>query len=862
MSADKKTIYIADAHNFLHRNYHALPKLSTSQGLEVGALYGFVRWLVKLVEEKKPHYVAVCFDSRGGSTKRKKMFSDYKAHRKPVDEALLTQLQLAREVVSGMGLKVFAVQGIEADDIIGFIAKKSVAEGADAVLATSDKDALQLLNEHIKLWPAGAAKESLKGPDYVKEKFNIAQKYLTDYLAIVGDSSDNVPGVAGLGPKTAAELINNFGYLEDIIKEAKAGNPKIKKGAAQKIIDNEAVAILSKQLVTLDENIPMDFTLEDAVFSPPAPAKLSELFAKYEFKNLLSAFDSARPKNTPEGELFSQDTEIKQGISFNEVVNKIKDKMFIQTDENFVLISADSQTCCLEELDNLTQEELLKIEELANNKQILKISYDVKFTLRALDVTPKEIINCFDVRLAAYSLNPGADIGFKALAAQYLDVIIEPKDEKEFLTLQNQYIWSLKEVLERDLKEKDQFKIFNELELPLITVLLAMEEIGVLVDKAWLENFSKTLEGEIAAIQNDINKDAQREINVNSPKQLGALLFDQLKLPSVKKTKTGYSTDEEVLQQLVNLHPIVKKILEYRSNAKLKSTYVDNLIMLADGNSRVHTYLDQTGTVTGRLSSSSPNLQNIPIRTPKGRMLRRAFVAEGGKTLLSVDYSQIDLRLLAHESQDSVLVNAFKEGGDIHTKTAAEVFGVMREMVSDEMRSSAKAINFGIIYGQGPMGLSQNLNISVREAKEYIDNYFAVYKGVREWIDKNIALARERGYVKTLLGHIRYLPEFKMGSGHMASFAQRAAINTIVQGGSADVIKKAMADIFNHYKGTEVKMLLQVHDELIFELPEKNLLKEAAVIKNKMEHTIELKVPLLAEAKTGVNWYEMEKLKL
>jgi len=384
----------------------------------------------------------------------------------------------------------------------------------------------------------------------------------------------------------------------------------------------------------------------------------------------------------------------------------------------------------------------------------------------------------------------------------------------------------------------------------------------VLVDAAWLKTFSKTLESEIAVLQSEIDKLAGQEINVNSTKQLNALLFDQFKLPSLKKTKRGFSTDEESLQSLKNLHPVVPKILEYRSNTKLKSTYVDNLIALADGESRVHTYLDQTGTVTGRLSSSSPNLQNIPVRTPKGRMLRRAFTAAPGNILLSADYSQIDLRILAHEAKDAALIHAFKEGGDIHTKTAAEVFHVMREMVSDEMRSSAKAINFGIIYGQGPMGLSQALGISMREAKEYIDGYFAVYKGVREWIDKNIALARERGFVKTLMGHVRFLPEFTMGSAQMSSFAQRAAINTIVQGGSADIIKAAMNDIYKHYYGTRVKLLLQIHDELIFEMPKDLLEKEARVIKQKMESAANLSVPLVAEAKAGVNLYELEKMHL
>ena len=370
------------------------------------------------------------------------------------------------------------------------------------------------------------------------------------------------------------------------------------------------------------------------------------------------------------------------------------------------------------------------------------------------------------------------------------------------------------------------------------------------------------MEQEIARFQKDIDARAGYPVNINSTKQLGVLLFEQMKIPPVRKTKTGYSTDESVLEEIAQTYPVARAILEYRASNKLKATYVDNLLLLADDANKVHSYLDQTGTVTGRLSSSSPNLQNIPVRTEKGRLLRKAFCAAEGNALLSVDYSQIDLRVLAHESQDPVLIESFLEGGDIHTQTAAQIFGVMPLMVTEQMRSSAKAINFGIIYGQGPMGLSQALGISLREAKEYIDNYFRNYRIVREWIDANVALARQNGYVKTMLGHIRYLPEFNMGVGSMTSFAQRAAINTIVQGGSADIIKKAMIDVFSAFRNTPVQMTMQVHDELIFEVPQEGLTETAARIKGLMQNAVKLRVPLLAAAKAGKNWYELEKLPL
>ena len=473
-----------------------------------------------------------------------------------------------------------------------------------------------------------------------------------------------------------------------------------------------------------------------------------------------------------------------------------------------------------------------------------------------------QYLRCFDGRLARYLLDPSGDLSFSAACAHYFSVLIAGENAQARLPLYNQYIWKMQTKLTDDLQKSGMYDLFVNMELPLLSVLADMEHQGLRVNPVWLKEFQAVLLQEMNTLQAQIDARAGYPVNVNSPKQLGVLLFEQLKIPPVKKTKTGYSTDEEVLAEIAHVHPIAQEILDFRASSKLKTTYVDNLLLLADEQNKVHAYLDQTGTVTGRLSCSSPNLQNIPVRTAKGRQLRTAFCAGEGNMLLSVDYSQIDLRVLAHESQDPVLTQAFIDGGDIHTQTAAQVFGVMPLMVTDQMRSSAKAINFGIIYGQGPMGLSQALSISMREAKEYIDNYFKTYQGVRRWIDENVAAARANGYVKTMLGHIRYLPEFNMGVGAMSSFAQRAAINTIVQGGSADIIKKAMLDIFQEVRNTPVKMVMQVHDELIFEVPANTLKETALFVKNKMQNAVKLRVPLLASAKAGKNWYEMEKLAL
>lgn len=853
----EKILFLIDAHGFLHRNYHALPKLTTSTGLEVGALYGFVRWLMKLINEKNPAYVAVCFDSAGGCARRKRLLPTYKANRKKPDDALVNQLNLAREMVRDLGLTVVAQEGIEADDLMAFLALQAQKENVNSVLVSSDKDIYQFLNEHISVWPSGG-KDGIKGPEIAEEKFGVKKDFLPDYFSIVGDSSDNVPGVAGVGPKTTVELIKTFGHLEDILRAAHNDDPRMKPTLAKKLREQEGNALLSKQLVILDPELNIPFCLQDYAVRTVEPAQLSEMFARYEFKNLLENF---RPKAFTPAALFQQPQQT--ALSLKEILNlaNTAKEVFLYVEEETLLLSASCEQYALLPISQLQPWDLEEIKKIIFNDGILKIGHDLKFTLRELNISLQgKKIHCFDTRLARYVLDPSSDLSPAGAIAHYFSALVNQEEIKEKLSLCNSYIFKLREKLESDLKEKEMWSLYEQLEIPLMFVLLEMEQNGMKVDCAWLESFKILLEKEMQDKQSFIDKTAGSAININSTRQLGQLLFEQLHIPPVKKTKTGYSTDEEVLLQIAPLHPVVQQILDYRSNAKLKSTYVDNLLLMADEEERVHSYLDQTGTVTGRLSSSAPNLQNIPVRTEKGRQLRRAFVAEEGKLLLSVDYSQIDLRVLAHESNDPALVQAFWEGGDIHLQTAAQIFNVMPLMVTEQMRSSAKAINFGIIYGQGPLGLSQALNIPMREAKEYIDQYFRNFQGVRCWIDENIAKARANGFVKTMFGHVRYLPEFNMGVGSMASFAQRAAINTIVQGGSADIIKKAMVDIAQSLHGTEVKMIMQVHDELIFEVPEKELAYYSESIKTKMQNAVKLRVPLLVSAKAGPNWYELKKL--
>ena len=859
MTRPAPQFFLIDAHNFLHRNYHALPKLSTSSGQEVGALFGFARWLIKMLREQNPTYVAVCFDSPGGCARRKALYPAYKGTRKKPDDALVSQLNLAREMVDTLGLRVVAQTGIEADDLMAFLAKSAAKEHVPSVLVTTDKDVYQFLNDYISIWPAGG-KDGFKGPEAAQEKFGVDVPFLPDYFSIVGDAADNVPGVMGVGPKSAVDLIHKFGHLEDIIRAAQNDSPDMKPAVAKKILTHEGEALLSKQLVVLDPNLQMPFVLDDYRVRTPDKQKLTELFERYEFKNLLDFFNAPRPAAASVVQPAAQAELTLQQVLDRAVQNG---KIFLHAQEELLTLGLNGKEFSVTPLAEVQPWELDALKKIVQNDAVEKIGYDLKLTLRELDLNVHgQFITCFDGRLARYLLNPSGDLSFAGACSDYFSATVSEEDPRTLMAEYNRFIWPLKEVLTQKLRESGQYDLLYQLELPLMMVLSDMEFAGFRIDPGWLESFKALLEQEIASLQKDIDARAGYPVNINSTKQLGVLLFEEMKIPPVKKTKTGYSTDEEVLEQIAQTHPIARAILEYRASNKLKTTYVDNLLLMADENDKVHSYLDQTGTVTGRLSSSSPNLQNIPVRTEKGRLLRKAFCAAPGNVLLSVDYSQIDLRVLAHESQDPVLVQAFLDGGDIHTQTAAQIFGVMPLMVTDQMRSSAKAINFGIIYGQGPMGLSQSLGISMREAKEYIDNYFKNFRVVREWIDQNVALARQNGYVKTMLGHVRYLPEFNMGVGAMTSFAQRAAINTIVQGGSADIIKKAMIDVFRVYRGTPVQMTMQVHDELIFELPQDRLGETAAHIKELMQNAVRLRVPLLASAKAGKNWYELEKLPL
>lgn len=844
-------------------------------------MYGFVNWLVRFVREKRPLYTAVCFDSKG-PTFRHKMYEEYKANRPPTDEALVSQLKIARDVVAAMGIKIVAQQGAEADDIMATVAEMATKQGYSTVLVTADKDAYQTVTENIQIW-SGSAKDPLKGPESCIAKFGVECKYIPDYLSIVGDSSDNVPGVAGLGPKAAQDLITNFGSVEKILEAAEADNPDIKPAVLKKLKEGRANAILSKQLTVLNNNLDLGLTFEDFKINPPQTQQLTEFVHRFEFKNLLTYMqENSSPQPKPQEvapvqqDLFgmedftaqkeeAQKEEFKDNsMPFEDILTKAAaaQEVFMYAEDEYFALALNPQQYGLIKTEDISLEQEQKLFDISANSNILKISHDLKYTLRSIGFEPRGgFINCFDTALAEYCIDPSGEFSLPGALAVNLNIMISPAAEiKEKMQIYVANAWQLKDKMSQQLQDHKQQEVYQQMEIPLMTVLLDMESNGIMVDTAWLKTLEILLAKEMETEQQAVNQISGTEVNINSPKQLGQLLFEQLRLPPLHKTKTGYSTDEEALTALIKIHPVAEHILKYRESTKLKSTYVDSLLSLAGPQHRVYTNFNQTGTVTGRLSSFSPNLQNIPVRTEKGRLIRQAFCADEGKVLLSVDYSQIDLRVLAHESGDATLINAFKNTADIHTQTAAEVFGVMPELVTKEMRSRAKAINFGIVYGQGPLALSQSLGITMSEAKSYIDAYFARYSTLKEWKLAAEQQARKEGFVKTLGGHIRYLPEFESSSARLASFANRAAINTIVQGGSSDIIKQAMIDIYAAPMPKDVKMLLQVHDELIFEVPKDSIKEVASWVKEKMESSVTLKVPLLAQAKAGRNWNEMGKV--
>ncbi|MHB8840385.1 MAG: DNA polymerase I [Candidatus Aquicultor sp.] len=883
----KKKIILIDANSLVYRAFFALPTtLATSSGQVTNAVYGFTSMLIKLLKEEKPDVVIAAFD-RAAPTFRHVSYDQYKAHRDPTPNELIGQFPIVKEVLSVLNIPVFEMDGFEADDILATLASEAEAEHDDVIVVTGDKDAFQLVDNHIRVMTTkkGISDIVIYDREKVYEKYGVTPEQFADFLALKGDTSDNIPGVPGVGEKTAAKLIQQFGSVENLLEHLDTVENKRWR---EMLSEHAAEAELSKMLAVLDREVPIDVDFDKCKLDGWDEEKIRALFSKLEFFSLLDRLLSQNKQKTHQAadfqiidiagdEILAQlaaDVEASGHVALaltSAGVNTVDQQI---TSIAFAVGESKVYTCIQEVSGELFPQEhtSLPIEQALalakpylESKSISKTGHDLKRIQLALwnaRIKPQALN--FDTMIAAYLLNPErSDYPIDELAAINLGISVAAENERDRLANEAIANFRLKAKLEEQLKEKELLKLFEEVEMPLVPVLARMEHEGVGLDTDYLEDLSKEVGMFLENIENEIFSLAGQEFNINSPQQLGFILFEKLGLPTAKKTKTGYSTDANVLHKLVTVHPIVEKIIAFRELAKLKSTYIDALPKLINPKTgKLHTSFNQTVTTTGRLSSSNPNLQNIPVRTELGQRIREAFIPSNpGDIFMAADYSQIELRLLAHYSEEEALLEAFIAGMDIHEATAMQVFGVLPEQVTSQMRRMAKVVNFGVLYGMSPFGLADRLNIPLADARTFINQYFKSLPKVEEFIKKTIEEATRKGYVETLLGRRRYIPELKSGNTKIRSLGERFAVNAPLQGTAADIIKLAMVRIDKQIEeeNLQTKMVLQVHDELIFEVPEHEREIAANLIDVMMENAYPLKVRLKVETSIGYNWKEATK---
>lgn len=866
----RKKIILIDGNSLVYRAFYALPTtLAIKSGQVTNAVYGFTSMLIKLFKDESPNAVAVAFDSKE-KTFRHQVFKEYKAHRPKTPDELISQLPLAKKILQALNIPIFEVGGFEADDILATLARQAEKKNFEVEIVTGDKDALQLISDKTKVVTTKKGITDIVIYDEAKleERYGLKPQEIVDMLGLKGDPSDNIPGVPGIGEKTAVKLIQEFGSLEKVLEEIdEVKGEKLKETLAS----NAEQAHLSKELATLEFNVPLEVDFSECQFGNWSNDEVIRVFSELEFDSLLKRLMtggklSAKQETQEKKDWHLRVKSVAQVSDFKELLAKLKKLKKIALTVSFEEANLFDEApavlglaCSATESYALSFSDLELLKSFLEDNNLKKVTYDAKFIINFAarqGVTIDGIT--FDVMVAAHLLEPGkSGYPLDELALKYAGLTCDDKDENR-AAKQAAALFFLEEVLQKELQEKKLANLFLAVEVPLAQVLARMERTGVGINTQPLEQFSKELEITIQKLEQAIFNLCGSNFNINSPQQLASVLFEQLKLPATKKTKTGYSTNSSVLAKLVSLHPAIEKILIYRELTKLKTTYVDALPKLVDEqDKRLHTTFSQTSVATGRLSSANPNLQNIPIRTELGLKIREAFVpANQEDVLLAADYSQIELRLLAHFSDDKSLIKAFEEDKDIHLTTAAEVFGVPEDEVTSELRRRAKAVNFGLVYGMGPHGLAENLGISQEEAKSYIDQYFNRFVGVKEFIDKTIAQAHEDGYVRTILGRIRYLPELKSSNYQQRSFGERLAVNTPLQGSAADIIKIAMIRLDEALgKGNfQGQMVLQVHDELILEVPILKKEEVTELVRKIMEGAYPLKVRLKVDITTGQNW--------
>jgi len=884
----RKRLFLIDGNSQAYQAYYAIrSRLSAPDGLATNAIYGFTSMLQKIMREKKPDYLAVAFDT-AAPTFRHERYEEYKATRKPMPDDLIEQMDYIRRIVEAYRIPVFAVDGYEADDVLATLAVAAAERGLEVVIVTRDKDVMQLLRDGICIWD-NTNDRYITRESFVEEK-GIEPDQVIDMMALSGDTSDNVPGIPGIGPKTALKLIQAYGTLEGVLSHV---DEVAGKKTRENIRAHADDALMSRELVTLDTRVPMDIDFEALKVSEPDRDALSELFRRLDFRTMLADVAETAAEADVEHVLVDDEEgfealldELRAAEAF---AFDVETTGLSPVDSRIVGISFSVEekrawyVClrCLESDRHLDEEKVLAalkplLEDAARKKTGHNLKYDIVAMRRAgIDVAGVG----FDTMVAAYLVDPGRRrYNINDLAADYLNYRMTPISDligkgKNQLTLDQvdssrvaaysgedaEISLRLARVLAGELETLRLESLFYDLELPLVEVLARMEDAGVLLDVGHLEEMKGELETEIADLEKRIHGMAGHEFNVASTQQLAEVLFNERGLRPGRRTKTGFSTDNEVLERLAAEDPIAREVLEYRGLTKLKSTYLEALPkMVSKKTGRVHASFNQTGTATGRLSSSDPNLQNIPVRTPVGRRIRRAFITEPGWKLIAADYSQIELRIAAHLSGDAALTEAFEKGEDIHSFVARQIYGVCQGEVTPSMRRTAKAVNFGIIYGQSPYGLSRQLGITVGEAAEFIKEYFERYPGVEEYIEKTLEAAKRDGYVTTILGRRRYIGGIEARSPRNLNSAERMAVNTTIQGSAADLIKLAMLSIDRRHRreSSPVRMLMQIHDELVLECPEDLLADECAAVESDMAGALELSVPVVVNVGTGDNWLE------
>lgn len=876
-------IVLIDGHSILNRAFYGVPDLTNSEGLHTNAVYGFLNIMFKILEEESPEYLVVAFDVKA-PTFRHEIYKEYKGTRKPMPAELHEQVPVMKEVLCSMGIKIIEKPGLEADDILGTLAKKSEERGMAVSLISGDRDLLQIASEHIKIRIPKTKGGKTEVEDYyaadVEARYQVNPVQFIDLKALMGDTADNIPGVPKVGEKTATELMVKFGSLDGIYEHI---DEITKKSIRESLIANRELADLSKVLATINVNSELDFSYEEALIEDFYTEDAYRLFKRLGFKNMLSRFEKGiQNKQSDDFNLVTGLSEAEDVFLRAAAVGTGKAVAFDlleddRSDEGFVGISltfGEKETFFLRAEGFLTKEYLTgKLFELSEKVRL--VTFDIKDRYRYLKTEDTD--RCFDVLIAAYLLNPlKNDYDVADIANEYLGLLIPDRQQRfgkekllqiaqtkqEELTEYACYLsyveYMAAPVLEEKLKQEGMAHLMKDIEMPLSYVLYDMEKLGVMVKPDELKAYGEALVDRIGELERQIHAAADCDFNINSPKQLGEVLFEKLKLPGGKKTKTGYSTAADVLEKLAQDYPIIADILEYRGLTKLKSTYADGLAVYIGEDDRIHSSFNQTITATGRISSTEPNLQNIPMRMELGRLIRKVFVPAEGFVFTDADYSQIELRVLAHMSGDEQLIEAYRMDEDIHRITAAKVFHTPFEEVTDLQRRNAKAVNFGIVYGISSFGLSQDLSISRKEAAKYIEQYFATYPGVKTFLDRLVEDAKKNGYAVTMFGRRRPVPELTSGNFMQRSFGERVAMNSPIQGTAADIIKIAMIRVWRRLREEQLssRLILQVHDELLIETDEKEVSQVGRILEEEMKAAADLLVTLEVDMHTGMNWYE------